>query len=47
MFPDDDLLDEATERFSVQIPESEGPHIVGVRATDSRGNTAVAEIAQR
>lgn len=47
MFPEDDLLDEAAERVALELPAAdETSHIVGVRATDSRGNTAVSEATQ-
>jgi len=44
-FPEDQLLDEAEERFEVDLAElTAGIHLVAVRATDAAGNVAVAEI---
>lgn len=44
-FPEDQLLDEAEERFDVDLAElTAGTHVVAVRATDAAGNAAVAEI---
>ena len=43
----DQLLDTAEERFSVELPPlEEGDHIFAIRATDSGGNWASAEIAE-
>lgn len=44
-FPEDQLLDEAEERFEVDLAElAAGTHVLAVRATDAAGNAAVAEI---
>ena len=44
-YPEDQLLDEAEERFEVDLSElAAGSHVLAVRATDAAGNTAVAEI---
>ena len=45
MFPEDQILDEAEERFDVDLGDlaAEG-HIIAVRATDAGGNAAVAEV---
>ncbi|MEM9073399.1 MAG: hypothetical protein AAGE52_33145, partial [Myxococcota bacterium] len=46
--PDDQLLDSATERFSIPLGElGEGPHIVAIRATDAGGNTVTSEVTTR
>ncbi len=45
LFPEDDLLDAAEERFDVPVDEiGEGRHIVAVRAFDTAGNQANREI---
>ena len=47
-FPDDQLLDEAEERFSVDLGDLEaGDHVLAVRATDAAGNSVVAEVEGR
>jgi len=44
-FPEDQLLDEAEERFDLDLSElSTGNHVLAVRATDAAGNAAVAEV---
>lgn len=44
LFPVDDLLDTAEERFSVDLSaEPTGEHVVAIRATDAGGNAATAE----
>jgi len=44
--PDDGILDEMTEAFSIQLPPSlaAGPHIITVRAWDSADNLGSAHI---
>lgn len=43
-FPEDDLFDEATESFSLDLSALDpGLHVVSVRATDAAGNAANAE----
>lgn len=44
LFPDDALLDTATERFALDLPLPAGTHAVAVRATDARGNVGSAEV---
>jgi len=44
-FPEDQLLDEAEERFDLDLAElASGTHVLAVRATDAAGNSAVAEV---
>jgi outer membrane protein assembly factor BamB len=46
--PEDDLLDTAEERFTLDVgPLDGGEHIVAVRATDAGGNTVSAETTVR
>lgn len=44
--PDDGILDEASEAFSIRLPSSlaPGPHIINVRAWDSADNLGTARI---
>ncbi len=43
-FPDDDLLDEATESFEVPLGNvPPGEHLIAVRAFDSSGNLGSAQ----
>ena len=45
VFPDDGLLDTASERFSVELGKlSPGRHIVAIRATDAAHNVGSAEL---
>jgi outer membrane protein assembly factor BamB len=42
---DDDLLDRAEEHFSIALAAlPKGPHLLAVRATDARGNTATRDL---
>jgi len=44
-YPDDALLDTATERFDFELPTlDKGAHAIAVRARDARGNIGSAEI---
>jgi hypothetical protein len=47
--PDDGLLDERDEAFTIQVPKSlaPGPHIINVRAWDSADNVGSARVEIR
>jgi hypothetical protein len=47
--PDDGLLDERDEAFTIQVPKllAPGPHIINVRAWDSADNVGSARVEIR
>ena len=48
ILPEDQLLDQAEERFAVPVEDLEpGSHIVAIRATDAAGNAVSGEVVLR